>query len=215
MEYQKLSRITVAVAVSAAMLLGGSSGAMAATNTSVDEDFSEFAASLGVTPEVEGELQTGFDKLSLTDQESFLSRTESDPKSVVRFESSVRVRELEATPQVQARAAAAVKTYQAKDTVTASILNVNVGSFTTDFKYEANTTKVTRVLTCKGAWAGFGLTGSSSASNYITSGGLGACEVIFNMNVVIKGSPISFAKQHVIKTHSGNPGRYTATLGNF
>ncbi|KNY04744.1 hypothetical protein [Microbacterium sp. GCS4] len=75
MKYQKVSRAAVVVAISAAMLLGSAGGAMASTDATADEEFSEFTASLGVDPAVKDELQLKFDALSPSEQESFLSRS--------------------------------------------------------------------------------------------------------------------------------------------
>ena len=72
---------------------------------------------------------------------------------------------------------------------------------------------MTQNLDCSGWWDGFLLSGSSSASDYI-SNGRGTCTVRHQMSAVIQGSPVQFTKVHTITSDAGNPTSGHGSIGN-
>ncbi len=199
-----------AVVVAAALSLSGAGAANAEETPRNDAAFIEVVEALGLTFDVQAEIEARFDALPNTEQDAILAQAETDPASLVQFSEPVRSVTVADGGGVSARAA--VKSYLAKDVVNGTFLGVTVGSFTNEFKYNANTSNVTSILSCKGWFSGFGLSGSTNASQYISNTGRGTCDVVHNLSFVIKGSPVTFNKQHTITTNSGSPVGYKATL---
>lgn len=212
---KKKTTLSAAAALALALSAFAGGTANAATISSNDEVVSDFVDGLGLSPTVSQQVEAKFSSLSATDQAAIAAQITKDPGSLLVFGDSVRTvtaQPVASGTTARVAAAAAVTSYKATDTVTGYFLGIPVGSFTTDFKYNASSTKVTSILECKGRFSGFGLTGDSSSSSYISSTGRGTCEITFKMNIVIKDGPFQFNKLHNITTNSGNPKGYKATL---
>lgn len=205
------SAAALALTIPAILLTGES--AFAATDTA-DGEFTDFAASLEVDASVERELENAWDDLTEGQQLEFLETLRSDPASVFEISETVEtVEELAepADPVSGFQSRAAVKGYLAKDSQTASVIGIPVHTLTNEFKYEADAKKVTRILSCNGWHTGAGVSSSVSKSQYITSG-RGTCNITHRMSFLVKGSPVTFNKQHNITTNSGKPTAYVATI---
>lgn len=211
-----LSRKNLGIWSTAAAALLGLLGA--ATPAQADElpkdSFADFTESLGVSTATALALEAKFDSLGAVDQHALLSSLATEPDSVfdLRAESEA-ITAVPATPAVKGDALTATTTrgYMAKDSQTAYMLGIPVQTFTNEFKYEATSTSVTRVLSCDGWHSGVGVSDSVNRSSYISSG-RGTCSVIHHMSFVVKGSPITFNKQHLITTNGGKPSAYVATV---
>ncbi len=137
-----------------------------------------------------------------------------DPFSLLEFTSTSEAVTAESPTTTARSAAARASVLEINNTQNAQFLGVTLATLNLNYRYEANSSKVTRNLSCNGSFAGFGLTGSSSPSSYVSSNGRGTCQVRTSINAVFKGSPIQFTKLHSFTTAAGNPRTGTATISN-
>lgn len=208
---KKLNAVVAVALVAVASV--ASAGAASAAETSQEETvFSEYVDALEVSDGVVGQLEAKFDAMSAAQQEALAAQLELDPSSVITFSAPVTtVTSVPAALKTTALSTRATS-YVAKNSISGYFLGIPVATFTNEFKYNASSTKVTSILSCKGWYSGFGLSGSTSPSSYISSTGRGTCDVVHHLSLVFKGSPVSFNKQHIITTNSGNPKSYKATI---
>lgn len=214
MRSQKLlgNAAVIALTISGIALTGSS--ALADSDLD-DSTFTAFTDALEVPSDVAESLRTEYEALTDAERSEFLSAVNDDPASVFDFSETTRT--VVALPDLRADqslrgAPAAVKGYLARDSQTATVLGMPVANLTNEFKYQATSTKVTKILSCSGWYSGFGVSGSTSKSSYITGTGRGTCEVMHHMSVAVKGSPIAFNKQHRITTKLNKPTAYVATI---
>jgi hypothetical protein len=199
------SSLAVGVITAGLLLIGLPAQATPAEVGTTEAEFSEFVALLAVSPELAVALQEKFDALPMDAQKAFLA----DPESLFTIgesdSSTAVVSELSVS--------AVLTTWRVTNNQPVQVLGLTVGNFHLTYTYDATATAVTRNLECFGSWSGFGLSGSSSPSSYI-SGGRGTCNVRHQMTYLFQGSPFQFTKLHTVTTVAGDPSRVTGSISN-
>lgn len=197
------------------------------------DEIDDLAAALEVSPSIEEAFEQEFLALDAEAQDSFIAALQEDPLSVIEFGDAVTepipVSALAPGTASQSQRGeiltalyvsandplgsqtVAVKAYGLRNVQLVQMLGVTFGSFTLEFKYEANTTAVTRNLHCDGWWSGYGLSGSTKESQYV-SGGRGTCSARHSMSVFFKGFPLTFNKLHTVSTIAGKPKSVTGYI---
>jgi hypothetical protein len=199
------STLAVGVITAALLLVGLPAQAATTEVDSTEAEFSEFVELLAVSAELDVALQEKFDVLPLEAQKAFLAA----PESVFTIGESDTSTAVVSKPS----ASAVMTTWRVTNNQPVQVLGLTVGNFHLTYTYDATATAVTRNLECFGSWSGFGLSGSSSPSSYI-SGGRGTCNVRHQMTYLFQGSPFQFTKLHTVTTVAGDPSRVTGSISN-
>lgn len=197
----------MAATLAVGAVLGGTSAASAET-TDLPDSFTTFVDSLGTSADTAAALEDRFESLPEDEQAAVLGAVESEPWSLIEFTPADHT----VTPVGPASKASLLTAYVVSDSQTASFLGIPLGNFTSEYKYEATTTHVTRALSCTGWFTGFGSTSVTNPFDYITSTGRGTCEVFYNMSFVFQGSPMTYVKLHNITTNLNDPTTAVITL---
>lgn len=187
------------------LVISPASSASAETTDGAASTFEAFVDGLGLETSAQNELKDRFEALTPKEQVDLLRR----PEALLTFGKPTI--EGDATSTQTMMAAAAVTTRGVTNKQPVQVLGLTVGTFTSRYTFQATSRNVTRNLECTGWWSGFGLAGTSSASNYISSG-RGTCNVRHQMSYLLKGSPIQFNKLQSIVTVAGDPRRAIATI---
>lgn len=182
------------------------------------EDVLELAAALDVTAETEAAIGEAYMSLSDAERDVVLETLESDPAALIEWQASSSG-EVGAvalpTREDQSRSARAAKATAlvAKDSKTAYMLGIPIGTWVIEYKYYATSTAVTGNIDCQGWFNGIAVSDTVRESSYIVSG-RGTCSARHTMSFIFKGSPVSWNKLHTFTTKSGNPRSLSGSLTN-
>lgn len=186
---------TVAGAIIGTVLLTATGAAPAnAAQSAGTGEFDAFVDTLGLAPAVEAAVIDEFAQLPQTEQAAVLNTIQTAPLSLVDVDAAP-TSTLEQSESGQ---------YTATDTRDVSILGVHAGTFTLQYRFEADGTRVTKSLSCGAKVTGFTGWGASASFAFITGRGEGSCTSEYLLAFTHNGVSTTTKKQHRI-AYDGTP----------